>query len=101
MKNKCARLLTAAVVLLMVVMVLSLSGCGKKNDVEMEPWMEQSRRIRRQTQTGQKIRQIRRTMQTKPHLRTRTAATREAPSFAALQYVDFTFSSGAEPGPPS
>ena len=34
MKNKCARLLTAAVVLLMVVMVLSLSGCGKKNDVE-------------------------------------------------------------------
>ena len=31
MKNKCARLLTAAVVLLMV---LSLSGCGKKNDVE-------------------------------------------------------------------
>ena len=34
MKNKCVRLLTAAVVLLMVVMALSLSGCGKKNDVE-------------------------------------------------------------------
>ena len=34
MKNKCVRPLTAAVVLLMVIMVLSLSGCGKKNDVE-------------------------------------------------------------------
>ena len=78
MKNKCVRLLTAAVVLLMVVMALSLSGCGKKNDVENGTWMEQSRRIRRQTQTRQKIRQIRRTMQTKPHLRTLTAVLRQS-----------------------
>ncbi len=78
MKNKCARLLTAAVVRLMVVMVLSLSGCGKKNDVENGTVDEQSRRIRRQTQTRQKIRQIRRTMQTKPHLRTLTAVLRQS-----------------------
>ena len=36
MKNKCVRLLTAAVVLLMVVMALSLSGCGKKHSALMK-----------------------------------------------------------------
>ena len=91
MKNKCARLLTAAVVLLMVVMVLSLSGCGKKNDVENGT---------EQTDTATDTDAAENTADTpddadKAASENSDSSDPEAPSFAALQYVDFTFSSGA------
>lgn len=95
MKNKCARLLTAAVVLLMVVMVLSLSGCGKKNDVENETVDGTE-----QTDTATDTEAAENTADTpddadKAASENSDSSDPEAPSFAALQYVDFTFSSGA------
>ena len=95
MKNKCARLLTAAVVLLMVVMVLSLSGCGKKNDVENGIVDETE-----QTDTATDTDAAENTADTpddadKAASENSDSSDPEAPSFAALQYVDFTFSSGA------
>ena len=95
MKNKCARLLTAAVVLLMVVMVLSLSGCGKKNDVE-NGTVDGTE----QTDTATDTDGAENTADTpddadKAASENSDSSDPEAPSFAALQYVDFTFSSGA------
>ena len=95
MKNKCARLLTAAVVLLMVVMVLSLSGCGKKNDVE-NGTVDGTE----QTDTATDTDAAENTADTpddadKAASENSDSSDPEAPSFAALQYVDFTFSSGA------
>ena len=95
MKNKCARLLTAAVVLLMVVMVLSLSGCGKKNDVE-----NGTADGTEQTDTATDTDAAENTADMpddadKAASENSDSSDPEAPSFAALQYVDFTFSSGA------
>lgn len=95
MKNKCARLLTAAVVLLMVVMVLSLSGCGKKKDVENGTVDGTG-----QTDTATDTDGAENTADTpddadKAASKNSDSSDPEAPSFAALQYVDFTFSSGA------
>lgn len=95
MKNKCARLLTAAVVRLMVVMVLSLSGCGKKNDVE-NGTVDGTEQTDTATDTD-----AAENMADTPDDADKAASENsdssdpEAPSFAALQYVDFTFSSGA------
>ena len=91
MKNKCARLLTAAVVLLMVVMVLSLSGCGKKNDVENGTG---------QTDTTTDTDAAENTADTpddadKAASKNSDSSASAEFSFADLQYVDFTFSSGA------
>ena len=91
MKNKCARLLTAAVVLLMVVMVLSLSGCGKKNDVENGT---------EQTDTATDTDAAENTADTpddadKAASKNSDSSASAEFSFADLQYVDFTFSSGA------
>ena len=91
MKNKCAGLLTAAVVLLMVVMALSLSGCGKKKDVENGTG---------QTDTTTDTDAAENTADTPDDAdiaasENSDSSDPEAPSFAALQYVDFTFSSGA------
>lgn len=95
MKNKCARLLTAAVALLMVVMVLSLSGCGKKNDVE-NGTVDGTE----QTDTATDTDAAENTVDTpddadKAASENSDSSDPEAPNFAALQYVDFTFSSGA------
>lgn len=95
MKNKCAGLLTAAVVLLMVVMVLSLSGCGKKNDVE-NGTVDGTE----QTDTATDTDAAENTADTPDDAdiaasENSDSSAPEAPSFAALQYVDFTFSSGA------
>ena len=91
MKNKCVRLLTAAVVLLMVVMALSLSGCGKKNDVENGTG---------QTDTTTDTDAAENTADTpddadKAASKNSDSSASAEFSFAELQYVDFTFSSGA------
>ena len=95
MKNKCVRLLTAAVVLLMVVMVLSLSGCGKKNDVE-----NGTADGTEQTDTATDTDTAENTADMPDDAdeaasKNSDSSDPEAPSFSALQYVDFTFSSGA------
>ena len=91
MKNKCVRPLTAAVVLLMVIMVLSLSGCGKKNDVENGTG---------QTDTTTDTDAAENTADTpddadKAASKNSDSSASAEFSFADLQYVDFTFSSGA------
>ncbi len=95
MKNKCVRLLTAVVVLLMVVMVLSLSGCGKKNDVE-----NGTADGTEQTDTATDTDTAENTADMPDDAdeaasKNSDSSDPEAPSFSALQYVDFTFSSGA------
>ncbi len=95
MKNKCARLLTAAVVLLMVVMVLSLSGCGKKNDVE-NGTVDGTE----QTDTATDTDGAENTADTPDDADKAASKNSDSDasaefSFADLQYVDFTFSSGA------